>query len=157
MWEQHLCRHQGQCRSGVEELLQMLDRRFLCSLRWRPWWGRLCHSSPLNSMMDQISTGAISSLTTIYHGKDPWRKFMKKCGSLEGFALDKLMKNVVLWVEPHTGAGKDPEEEKMAEKQIYKMTTPFPIPLCHWIRRGGREIVSEVESRKKREVGRRRV
>lgn len=58
----------------------MLELRFLCSLRWRPWWGRLCHCRPLNSMMDQISTGAVSSLKTIRHEKELCRKVMKKCG-----------------------------------------------------------------------------
>lgn len=51
---------------------------------------------------------------------------MKKCGLLEGFTLEKLMKDGVLWVEPHTGAGEDHEEEEMAETQIY-FPSPFAI------------------------------
>lgn len=33
------------------------------------------------------------------------------------------MKDSVLWVESHTGAGEDHEEEGMAETQHYEMTT----------------------------------
>lgn len=38
------------------------------------------------------------------------------------------MKNDVLWVETHTGAGEDHEEEEMAETQIYEITT---LPISH--------------------------
>ncbi|KAK4810932.1 hypothetical protein QYF61_013340 [Mycteria americana] len=56
-------------------------------------------------------------------------QFMKNCSPWEGPMLEKVVKDCLLWVGPHTGAGEECEEEGVAERKHYELTTTLiPCP-----------------------------
>lgn len=69
--------------------------------------------------------------------------------------LGKLREDCLPGKGLHTGTGEECGEEGAAEAVYDELTTTsIPVPL-HCLGEGGREAVSEVESGKKGEVGRR--
>ena len=55
-------------------------------------------------------------------------QFVKNCSPWEGLTLEKFVEDCLPWEGPHTGAGEECEEEKVAEMKCYELTT---TPISH--------------------------
>ncbi|XP_032535593.1 uncharacterized protein LOC116782749 [Chiroxiphia lanceolata] len=130
----------GEEEGGVREWL-MVWRISVGALNWGVPF--LNHDSPIESMPDGsrmdlplakamlvCDSGSTSRITKLNVGV--LEQFVKKCSPWQGFMLEKLMEDCILWEGSYTQAMPEceessPEEEGMTE--ICHELTPFPTSL----------------------------
>lgn len=136
-------------------------QRSSCS-RWRsPHWNRWMHKRGLwkygKPVLEQSAGRSCGPMEGPYTGalccwRDAHLYSVKNCSTNEGFTLEKLMENFLLWDKPHNGKGKECGESSLSEgwtsRNKMRPQPTFLVAMCHY---GGGDIENWVWSRSKKE------